>query len=162
MKRWRNRVSRICGVTAALFLGAMLLLTVADVTLRAVFNRPIRGVYDLVELLLAATFFVALPCVFLRGENIVVNSIDDLAPRWVPPLKRIAELLAVGILAVLVWQGFLEAHDSYEFQDVTADLGLPRYWHWLAVLVGLVGGALAALAMAIRRGGDDDATRDTA
>ena len=160
MKRWRNRISGICGAIAALFLAAMMLLTVADVTLRAVFNRPIRGVYDLVELLLAAMFFTALPCVFLRGENIVVNSIDDMAPRWVPVLKRMAEVFAVAILAVLVWQGFLEARDSYEFQDVTADLGLPRYWHWLAVLVGLVGGALAALAMAIRR--DGDTTRDTA
>jgi len=75
------------------------------VTLRATLNLPIRGVYDLVELLLAATFFVALPAVFLRDENIVVNSIDDIAPRWVPYLKRFAELLAVAILAVLAWQG---------------------------------------------------------
>ena len=145
---------------AALFLAAMLLLTVADVTLRAVFNLPIRGVYDLIELLLAATFYIALPCVFLRDENIVVNSIDDLAPRWVQTLKRIAELLAAVILVVLAWQGLIEARDSYEFQDVTADLGLPRYWHWLAVLGGLLGGALAALAMAFRR--KDDATTDRA
>jgi TRAP-type C4-dicarboxylate transport system permease small subunit len=136
---------------AALFLAVMLLLTVADVTLRAAFNRPIRGVYDLVELLLAAMFFVALPCVFLRDENIVVNSIDDFAPRLVPSLKRFAELLAFVILVVLAWQGFLEARDSYEFQDVTADLGLPRYWHWLAVLIGLIGGAAAALGMVLRR-----------
>jgi TRAP-type C4-dicarboxylate transport system permease small subunit len=151
MRRWRDFVSTTCGLIAAVFLAAMLLLTVADVTLRATFNLPIRGVYDLVELLLAAMFFVALPCVFLRDENIVVNSIDDLAPKLVPALKRIAELLAAVILVVLAWQGFLEARDSYEFNDVTADLGLPRYWHWLAVLVGLIGGALAALAMALRR-----------
>ena len=151
MKRWRDLVSTTLGLIAAVFLGAMLVLTVADVTLRAVFNTPIRGVYDLVELFLAATLFFALPCVFLRDENIVVNSIDDLVPRAVPALKRIAELLAVVILAVLAWQGFIEAHDSSEFHDVTADLGLPRYWHWAAVLTGLVGGALAALVMAFRR-----------
>src|SRR4029079_4775461 len=92
-----------------------------------------------------------LPCVFLRDENIVVNSIDDLAPRLVPSLKRGAELLAVIILAVMAWQGFLQARDSYEFHDVTADLGLPRTWHWLAVLAGLIGSAIAALAMALRR-----------
>jgi len=160
VKYWRERVSRICGLLAALFLAAMLLLTVADVTMRAVFNLPIRGVYDLIELLLAATFYVALPCVFLRDENIVVNSIDELAPRWVPTLKRIAELLAAVILLVLAWQGLIEARDSFEFQDVTADLGLPRYWHWLAVLVGLLGAALAALAMAFRR--EVDATTDSA
>ena len=81
MKRWRDLVSTACGLMAAAFLAAMMLLTVADVTLRAAFNLPIRGVYELIELLLAATFFVALPAVFLRDENIVVDSIDDMAPR---------------------------------------------------------------------------------
>ena len=151
MKLWRDRISMACGLIAAVFLGAMLVLTVADVTLRAFANLPIRGVYELVELLLAGTFFVALPCVFLRDENIVVNSIDDMAPRLVPGLKRFAEVLAVVILVVLAWQGFIQARDSYEFNDVTADLGLPRTWHWAAVLFGLLGGAIAALMMAFRR-----------
>jgi TRAP-type C4-dicarboxylate transport system permease small subunit len=154
MKIWRDRISTACGLTAALFLGVMMVLTVADVTSRAVINQPIRGVYELVELLLAGTFFVALPCVFLRDENIVVNSIDDIAPSWVPYLKRFAELLAVIILGVLAWQGIIGARDSYEFNDVTADLGLPRYWHWLAVLFGLVAGAIAALVMGLRRNGE--------
>jgi len=57
VKRWRDLVARIFGLIAAVFLAAMLLLTVADVVLRATFNLPIRGVYELVELLLAGTFF---------------------------------------------------------------------------------------------------------
>ena len=136
---------------AAVFLAAMMLLTVADVTLRTAFNLPLRGVYELIELLLAATFFVALPAVFLRDENIVVNSIDDMAPTWVPTLKRFSLLLSVTALAIMAWEGFLAARDSFEFHDVTADLGLPRVWHWVAVLSGIIGSAVAALAMALRR-----------
>jgi TRAP-type C4-dicarboxylate transport system permease small subunit len=136
---------------AAAFLAAMMLLTVADVTLRTAFNQPLRGVYELIELLLAATFFVALPAVFLRDENIVVSSIDDMAPTWVPTLKRFALLLSVTVLAIMAWEGFLAARDSFEFHDVTADLGLPRVWHWLVVLSGIIGSAIAALAMALRR-----------
>jgi TRAP-type C4-dicarboxylate transport system permease small subunit len=135
----------------------MMLLTVADVTLRAALKLPIRGVYDLVELLLAAAFFFALPCVFLRDANIIVNSIDDLAPRWVPWLKRAGDALAVVVLAVMAWQGLIAAHDSYEFHDVTGDLGLPRVWHWLALLIGVVGSLLAAAVMALRRA---DARKD--
>ena len=52
MKRWRDLVSTACGLMAAAFLAAMMLLTVADVTLRAAFNLPLRGVYELIELLL--------------------------------------------------------------------------------------------------------------
>jgi len=149
VKRWRDLVARIFGLIAAVFLAAMLLLTVADVVLRATFNLPIRGVYELVELLLAGTFFLALPCTFLRDENIVANSIDDIAPRWVPSLKRAADALAIIVLFVMAWQGFIAARDSFAFHDVTADLGLPRVWHWLALLVGVVCAALSALVMAL-------------
>jgi TRAP-type C4-dicarboxylate transport system permease small subunit len=150
-ERWRSRISVTCGLIASVFLGGMLLLTVSDVVLRALSNRPIPGVYDLIELFLAGTFFFALPCVFLRDENILVNSIDDLAPRWVPMLKRAANLLALVMLVLMAWQGLIAARDSYEFHDVTGDLGLSRAWHWLVLLIGVIGSALAALAMALRR-----------
>jgi TRAP-type C4-dicarboxylate transport system permease small subunit len=154
MERWRRLASRICGLLAAVFLAAMMLLTVADVALRAIVNTPIRGVYELVELLLAASFFVALPAVFLRDDHIVVNLFDDALPRLVPVLKRVTAALAAVILAVVAWQGFLAAADSFAFNDVTADLGLPRYWHWSALLVGIVASAIAALAMAWSRSGE--------
>jgi len=153
VKRWRERCSLVCGVMAAVFLAAMMLITVADVTLRGVLNLPVRGVYELVELFLVATFFLALPCVFLRDENIVVNAMDDVAPRLVPVFKRAAALLAVVILAVMAWQGLIAARDSLEFNDVTADLALPKFWHWAALLIGVILSAIAALAMAVRRGG---------
>jgi TRAP-type C4-dicarboxylate transport system permease small subunit len=151
MSRWRERCSLVCGVMAAVFLAAMMLITVADVTLRATLNLPIRGGYELVELFLVATFFLALPCVFLRDENIVVNAMDDVAPRLVPVFKRAAALLAVVILAVMAWQGLIAARDSLEFNDVTADLALPKFWHWLALLVGVIASAIAALTMAFTR-----------
>ncbi len=159
MKRFGNIASVICGVVAAVFLTGMLVLTVADVVLRSFFDYPLRGVYELIELMLAGTFFLALPCVFLRDDNILVNTIDEIVPRIVPALKRIALLLSVLVFAVLVWQGWDAAWDSYEFNDVTADLGLPRYWHWTIVLVGMCLGALAALFMLFRK---DDKGPDSA
>jgi hypothetical protein len=80
-----------------------------------------------------------------------VNLIDDFTPGWVPALKRMPVMLAVIVLAVMAWQGFLAAADSLTFNDVTADLGLSRTWHWSAVLVGLVASGIAALAMAWSR-----------
>jgi TRAP-type C4-dicarboxylate transport system permease small subunit len=150
VERWRKLPVLLCGFLAALCLAAMMLLTVADVALRAAFNTPIRGVYEMVELLLAYTFFVALPAVFLRDENIAVNVIDDLAPQWVGLLKRIGAALAVIVLAAMAWQGAIAARDTIAFNDVTADLGLPRSLHWVALLVGVSGAAVAALAMGWR------------
>ena len=153
MKNWRAFIAGLCGWVAAAFLAAMMLLTVADVVLRAVFNRPIRGTFELIELLLACTFFLALPAVFLRDENLVVDIVDGVAPRRVPLLKRIAEILAVVVLAVMALarldvrqgRGHLRRRDLGS--RVTAIL------YWIPVLTGIVGSAVVALVMALRGNG---------
>lgn len=159
MQRWGDRISLVCGLIAAVFLVGMLGLTVADVLLRTLFNYPLRGVFEMIELMLAGSFFFALPCVFLRDDNILVNTIDEYLPRLVPLLVRFALLLAVAAFVVMIWQSWIAARDSYEFHDITADLGLPRTWHWAIVLLGLVGGALAAAFMMIH-GADASPPRD--
>lgn len=129
----------------------MMLLTVADVVLRATTNRPIRGTFEIVELLLACTFFIALPAVFLRDENLVVDVVDPLAPRWVPLLKRAAELIAIPVLAVMAWEGWKAAADTLVFNDVTSDLAIHRILYWIPVLFGLIGAAIAAVVMIFPR-----------
>jgi TRAP-type C4-dicarboxylate transport system permease small subunit len=153
MTRWHTFASKSCGWLAGLSLAAMMLVTVADVVLRAVANRPIRGTFEIVELLLACTFFFALPAAFLRDEHIVVDVVDGLAPRRVPLLKRLSLAIAVALLAAMAWQGWISARDAVAFNDVTSDLGLPRLWYWIPVLAGMIGACLAAAAMLLKRGG---------
>lgn len=129
----------------------MMLLTVADVVLRAATNRPIRGMLEIVELLLACTFFLALPAVFLRDENLLVDLIDTVRPRWVPWLRRLAELIAIPVLVVMAWEGWKAAAETLVFNDVTSDLAIHRIYYWAPVIFGLVGAAAAALAMIFRR-----------
>jgi TRAP-type transport system small permease protein len=145
--RWRAAAARLCGGLAAVAVAAMVVLTVADVLLRAVLNRPVRGTYELIELFLTCSFFLALPAVFLRDEHIVVDVVDGVAPARVPLLRRIAELVAAVTLGVMAWQSWLVAADAIAFGDVTADLALPRLYYWIPVLAGLVGSAIAALVM---------------
>ena len=151
MNRWRRLVASACGAAAGVFLVAMMLLTVADVVLRAATNRPIRGMFEIVELLLACTFFIALPAVFLRDENLVVDVVDSLRPRWVPWLRRFAELVAIPVLALMAWEGWKAAAETLVFNDVTSDLAIHRLWYWAPVLVGMVGGALAAVWMMLKK-----------
>ena len=150
MTRWRSAAAGACGWLAGISLAAMMLVTVADVVLRAAVNKPIRGTLEIVELLLACTFFLALPATFLRDEHIVVDIVDGIAARWVPLLRRIAGVLGVLVMAAMAWQGAIAARDSLLFNDVTADLGLPRIWYWVPVLAGMVGAGLAALAMLLQ------------
>lgn len=150
MNGWPAIAAKVCAWIASAFLAAMMLLIVADVLVRTAFNRPIRGTYELVELLLCATFFVALPAAFLRDDHIVVDSIDRRAPRAVPWLKRIARVVAVTMLGLMAWQGGITARDTWSFGDITADLSVPRILYWIPLLFGLIGGAVAAIAQTIR------------
>jgi len=155
MTHLRGLVAKCCGWLAAVFLAAMMLLTVADVVLRALTNKPIRGVVELVELLLACTFFLALPATFLRDEHVVVDLLDTRARRLVPWLKRFSAALAAVMLGIITWQGWIAARDTLVFNDVTSDLSLPKLLYWIPLLLGIAGGAVAALAMTLKRRGSE-------
>ena len=59
----------------------MMLLTTVAVLSRQLFNAPLLGLVELSEFALVTCIFVAMPGVFLRDENIVVDVVDHLVPR---------------------------------------------------------------------------------
>ena len=145
-------LSRALSAVAALFLAAMVLLTVADVLLRALFGYPVRGMLELIELGLACTVFLGLPAVFLRNANLVVDVIDQMAGAGVVrALELLGALVSLGVLAVMAWQMLPVARGMYEFGDVTPDLSIPRIYYWIPVLVGVVASAAASVVVVRRR-----------
>ena len=136
---------------AAAFLAAMMLLTVADVLLRAFFGYPVRGMLELIELGLACTVFLGMPAVFLRQEHLVVDAIDQLtSPAVVRLLDLAGALVSFGLLAFMAWQMVPVARGMYEFGDVTSDLSIPKIYYWVPVLLGVIGSAAAALVFVLR------------
>jgi TRAP-type C4-dicarboxylate transport system permease small subunit len=128
----------------------MMLVTVADVTLRALFNLPIAGAYDLVQLFLVGTVFLGIPDVFLRDENICIDLIDHIAGRIVVAfLKVMANLVAFVFLLVLSWRMIQPALDSVQFNEVSTDLSIPMIVHWCLMIVGIVLSLPAALALLV-------------
>jgi TRAP-type C4-dicarboxylate transport system permease small subunit len=129
----------------------MMLLTVADVLLRAFFGYPVRGMLELIELGLACTVFLGMPAVFLRKEHLVVDVIDQLTgPAVVRLLDLGAALVSFGLLAFMAWQMVPVARGMYDFGDVTSDLSIPKIYYWVPVLLGVVGSAAAALVFVLR------------
>ena len=128
-----------------------MLLTVADVLLRAFFGYPVRGMLELIELGLACTVFLGMPAVFLRKEHLVVDVIDQLTgPAVVRLLDLGAALVSFGLLAFMAWQMVPVARGMYDFGDVTSDLSIPKIYYWVPVLLGVVGSAAAALVFVLR------------
>ena len=73
---WTRRAEAVLGVAAAAILFAMMVLTTVDVVARYVFNRPLRGAFEITELLLVVLIFAGLPLVSLAGEHAVMDFID--------------------------------------------------------------------------------------
>jgi len=129
----------------------MMLVVVADVVLRALFRAPIRGQFELVELALAYTIFLALPAVFLRDAHLVVDVADHFVPAWT---RRLLDLLgaaaSLAALAIMLWQMAPQALYMMRFGDMTFDLQIPKMWYAAPALAGIVCSALAALVLMVR------------
>ncbi len=59
--RWKRDADAILGVAASVVLLAMMLLTVVDVVARNGFSRPVRGAFEVTELMLLVLIFAGLP-----------------------------------------------------------------------------------------------------
>ena len=129
----------------------MMLVTVADVVLRSLFSSPVFGTFDLVELFLVALIFLGLPETFRREEHVVVDVVDHLAPvRAVARLRVLAAALAAVLLGLMLWRSIAPAYDTWRFGDRTLDLSIPRFVHWLPILLGTAAALLVALMMLAR------------
>ena len=127
---------------AVLMVLAMVLLTIADVTMRKFVDKPMTGVTELVELALGGAFFFALPGVFWRCAHITMDIIDDHWPQWRPVLQRAAMVINALVLVVLVWHMWPPMLDVISFGDTSADLQIPKIWFmapaWMGMLLSLL------------------------
>ena len=73
---WKRRADALLGLAASAILLAMMLLTVVDVVARYVFSRPVRGAFEITELMLVVLIFAGLPLVSFSDEHAVMDFID--------------------------------------------------------------------------------------
>lgn len=144
--------ARVFGYLAAASLAALMLVTVADVVLRTLFRYPVRGQFELVELGLACSIFLALPAVFLRDAHLVVDVADHfVGARVRRALDLFGALASIVALAIMLWQMAPQALYMMRFGDVTFDLQIPKIWYAAPALAGVVCSLLAALAVVVWR-----------
>ena len=144
-------LARFFGYAAAAALAAMMLVVVADVVLRTVFRLPVRGQYEIVELMLGYTLFLALPAVFLLGANLVVDVADHfVSPRLRRALDVFGAAASLAALAIMLWQIVPQALYMMNFGDMTFDLQIPKTWYAAPALFGIVCAALVAAALIVQ------------
>ena len=119
-KHWKGNADALLGVAASAILLAMMLLTVVDVVARYVFSRPLRGAFEITELMLLVLIFAGLPLVSFADEHAVMDFIDRLLGRrgqgW---LERAVQLVNAGFMFLLTWLVWRKADRIWAYRDAT-------------------------------------------
>src|SRR5258706_9287608 len=98
----------------------MMLLTFVDVVARYLFNRPIRGAFELTELTLLVLIFAGLPLVSHGDEHVTMDFIDRmLPPRAVAGLIRAVHAVVAATFFFLTWQMIIKANRIAGYGDTT-------------------------------------------
>ena len=144
--------ARPFGLAAALILVFMMLLTTAAVTSRQLFGADLLGLVELSELALVACIFVAMPGVFLRDENIVVDVIDHVVPprvsHWLRIVGLVLTLAFVGYTAVTMIE---PAWGKYHRGQTTLVLEIDLFYFWIPILFGFFLATAGTLWLLVQR-----------
>jgi len=140
--KWEKRIDAVLGVAASVLLMAMMLLTFVDVVGRYIFNRPVRGGFEVTELGLLVLIFAGLPLVSHADEHVTMDFIDRLLGSrgrdlWI----RAMHALIAAIMFFLAWQTWIKAGKIAGYGDTTDVLRIPvgPFVYFMTAMVALTG-----------------------
>ena len=139
---WERRVEGLLGVAASAILMAMMLLTFTDVVARYVFRRPVRGAFEVTELMLLVLIFAGLPLVSFTDEHAVMDFIDRvLGGQVLQGLQRLVQAVNAAFMFLLAWLTWLKADRIWAYRDSTDVLRIVYgpFVYFMAVTLGLAG-----------------------
>ncbi len=116
----------VIGKIGAGVIAVMMLLVVADVVGRRVFNRPVPGTLELVQyLFIIVVFFCIVYCELLRRHIIVDVVVARLGQRARNGLNSVIYIFFLGISCLLTWQFVLYLGEVWQSGMRSAVLRVP-------------------------------------
>ena len=119
----------------------MMALTFVDVVARYVFNRPLRGAFEITELLLLVLIFGGLPLVSHADEHVTMDFIDKLLGRGRDLWQRAVQVVCAAIMFLLTWLVWLKANRISAYGDATDVLRIVYgpFVYFMALMIALAG-----------------------
>ena len=141
-RAWERRADAVLGIAASALLLCLMLTTFVDVVARYLFNRPIRGAFEVTELLLLVLIFAGLPLVSHADEHVTMDFIDRMLPaRAVAALIRAMHALVAALFFFLTWQVLIKAGRISGYGDTTDVLRITigPFVYFMAAMICLTG-----------------------
>ena len=140
--KWERQADAILGIAASILLGGMMLLTFADVVARYLLNWPIRGGFEITELVLLVLIFAGLPLVSHADEHVTMDFIDRLlSARGRDLWQRAVQVVSAAIMFLLTWLVWIKAGRISAYNDATDVLRIlyGPFVYFMAAMVALAG-----------------------
>jgi len=126
VERWVKPIENFANFVAALAIFLLMVLGTAQIFLRTFLNAPISGYIDLVELSMAGMAFLGAAYCQRLGSHIRMEIlVGRLRGRFLWGVETFGTLVALGIIAVLIWYGWGHFMRSYQLGDTTIDAEFP-------------------------------------
>jgi TRAP-type C4-dicarboxylate transport system permease small subunit len=147
--RLNQWLTRALLVTAALLAFSLSFLVCADVIGRVVFNSPVQGTKEIVEISIVIICFLQAGYAIRSGGMLHVDVVTGLFPfRARAALVALGAVLGLGFFALIVWGSIEPFGYSWSAGEYEGE-GALRVPVWPARLVVLIGSALAAFNYAL-------------
>ncbi len=139
---WERRFDAVLGVASSILLVGMMLLTFVDVVARYLLNRPIRGGFEITELMLLVLIFAGLPLVSHADEHVTMDFIDRILPPAAQRvLVRVVHALCAAVMFFLAWQVWIKAGRIASYGDTTDVLRITvgPFVYFMDAMIALTG-----------------------
>ena len=135
-----KRINQGLSLAAGGMVGILMFLVFIDVVGRYLFNKPIFGAYELVEVLMGSLIFAGLPLVSRAQQHISVDFVSNLLPDRLKPVQGlIVNLLCAVTAMVISWRIWAYGERLNRVNETTLELQIPRgiIAQTMAVMVAL-------------------------
>lgn len=140
-------LSRALNIVGVSTLMVMMVLTVADVSLRYLVNQPVPGAFELTEFLMVILASFGLAYTALQNGHVTVDLVlERFSPKTQAFIDTITCLISIGVFATVTWASILYARSEWKAKAVSTVLLLPRFPF---ILVVVLGSAVLCLAILV-------------
>ena len=120
--RWLGRVEDILDLVAAFFIVFLMMFAVTQVISRKLFNYPLWGYIDIVEIIMVTFAFLGIAyCQRLGGHIRMELLVRRLHGRALWIFELVGVVIGIGIIVVLMYYGFTHFWRAFELGDSTID-----------------------------------------
>ena len=138
LDRWLGLLENGLNLTAGVLIFALMLLGVAQIVMRTLFDAPIFGYIDIVEVSMVGFAVLSIAYVQRVGGHVRMELvIGRLRGRWLWGAEAVGTALAAFIVGVLIPYSWRHFGRAFEFGDSTIDIELVTWPAKLVVPVAL-------------------------